>query len=150
MTLAGTAGADSQFTYAASAAHSDRSGTSGSVNAGYRSGFGVVNAQLRPRRWLLAGIDRRRRRRRRAPAAASPWASRPATPWRSSSAPNAKGARVVNAPGVKVNRFGYALVPYLQPYHLNSIELDPKGLSLDVELQPPASASRPALAAWRW
>jgi outer membrane usher protein len=41
---------------------------------------------------------------------------------------------VLNAPGVRINRFGYALVPYVTPYAFNNLELDPKGLSLDVQL----------------
>lgn len=50
-------------------------------------------------------------------------------------AKGAEGARVVNAPGVHVNDSGYAVVPYLTPYSLNTVELDPKGLPLDVELK---------------
>ncbi|HGM5491399.1 TPA: fimbria/pilus outer membrane usher protein [Serratia fonticola] len=49
-------------------------------------------------------------------------------------APGAKGARVTNAPGVHIDRFGYAIVPYLQPYHLNQVDIDPKGSSQNVEL----------------
>lgn len=50
-------------------------------------------------------------------------------------APDAAGARVLNASGVRVDGRGYAVVPYLTPYSMNSVELDPKGLSTDVELQ---------------
>ena len=50
-------------------------------------------------------------------------------------APDAEGARLVNAPGVKVNASGYVVVPYLTPYSSNGVELDPKGMSTDVELQ---------------
>lgn len=49
-------------------------------------------------------------------------------------APNAAGAEVTNAPGVKIDRFGYAVVPYLTPYRANVVSLDPKGLPVDVEL----------------
>lgn len=48
-------------------------------------------------------------------------------------APGAKGALVTNAPGVHINRFGYAIVPYLRPYYLNQVDIDPKGSSQDVE-----------------
>lgn len=50
-------------------------------------------------------------------------------------APGAGGARVTNASGVRVDRRGFAIVPYLTPYSLNTVELDPKGLSTDVELK---------------
>lgn len=49
-------------------------------------------------------------------------------------APGAKGALVTNASGVEVDRFGYAIVPYLRPYYLNQVDIDPKGSSRDVEL----------------
>lgn len=49
-------------------------------------------------------------------------------------APGAEGALVANAPGVHIDRFGYAIVPYLQPYHLNQVDIDPKGSSQNVEL----------------
>ncbi|WP_175755148.1 fimbria/pilus outer membrane usher protein [Burkholderia ambifaria] len=50
-------------------------------------------------------------------------------------APGAAGARVTNAAGVKVDGNGYAVVPYLTPYSLNTIALDPKGIPMDVELK---------------
>ncbi|MFP3560306.1 fimbria/pilus outer membrane usher protein, partial [Paraburkholderia sp. SIMBA_049] len=50
-------------------------------------------------------------------------------------APGAAGARVTNAAGVKVDGNGYAVVPYLTPYSLNTVALDPKGIPMDVELK---------------
>ncbi|UXL37064.1 fimbrial biogenesis outer membrane usher protein [Pseudomonas fragi] len=50
-------------------------------------------------------------------------------------AKDAKGARLLNSSGVEVGSSGYAVVPYLTPYRMNSIDLDPHGLSTDVELQ---------------
>ncbi|MBK3787094.1 fimbrial biogenesis outer membrane usher protein, partial [Paraburkholderia aspalathi] len=50
-------------------------------------------------------------------------------------APNAEGAHVTNASGAQVDSRGYAVIPYLTPYSMNTVELDPKGLSTDVELQ---------------
>ncbi|KVT51273.1 fimbria/pilus outer membrane usher protein [Burkholderia ubonensis] len=50
-------------------------------------------------------------------------------------AKGAAGARLINASGVTLDRRGYAVVPYLTPYSLNSIDLDPLGLSTDVELK---------------
>ncbi len=50
-------------------------------------------------------------------------------------APHAEGARLTNAPGVRIDARGYAVVPYMTPYAMNEVSLDPKGMSMDVELQ---------------
>ncbi|UVL43185.1 fimbrial biogenesis outer membrane usher protein [Pseudomonas sp. B21-040] len=50
-------------------------------------------------------------------------------------APDAVGATLTNATGVKLDQSGQAVVPYLNPYRINTLELDPKGISDDVELQ---------------
>lgn len=49
-------------------------------------------------------------------------------------AKGAKGASMVSYPGIKVDRFGYAVIPYLTAYQLNEVEISPKGLSNNVEL----------------
>jgi len=49
-------------------------------------------------------------------------------------APGAAGARVTNLPGVRLDSRGYAVVPNLTPYYLNTVQLDPKGLPMSVEL----------------
>lgn len=50
-------------------------------------------------------------------------------------APDAAGARVANYSGMRLNRAGKAVVPTLNPYRQNDIEIDPLGLSADVELK---------------
>ncbi|MEE4408892.1 MULTISPECIES: fimbria/pilus outer membrane usher protein [unclassified Serratia (in: enterobacteria)] len=50
-------------------------------------------------------------------------------------AEGAAGARVEGYPGVILNDSGYALVPYITPYRMNQIAINPEGLPLDVELQ---------------
>lgn len=49
-------------------------------------------------------------------------------------APEAAGAKVNNATGLSINKSGYAVIPYVTPYRLNDITLDPQGMSADVEL----------------
>ena len=49
-------------------------------------------------------------------------------------APEAAGAKVNNATGLSINKSGYAVIPYVTPYRLNDITLDPQGMSTDVEL----------------
>ena len=50
-------------------------------------------------------------------------------------AADAAGARVNNSSNIKLDSRGYAVVPYLQPYRLNSVELDPADIPADVELK---------------
>jgi len=49
-------------------------------------------------------------------------------------AKHAEGAKLPSAAGVRLNAQGHAVAPHLRPYRDNEINLDPKGLSSDVEL----------------
>jgi len=49
-------------------------------------------------------------------------------------AKGAAGAKLSSSPGTRVDANGYAVITDLRPYNLNPVEIDPKGLSLDVEL----------------
>lgn len=49
-------------------------------------------------------------------------------------AKDAVGASITNGTDVRVDRRGYAVLPYLTPYQMNTIELDPKGIPVDVEM----------------
>jgi len=46
----------------------------------------------------------------------------------------AEGVKIPSVAGVRLNDAGHAVVPYLRPYHENEVNLDPKGISTDVEL----------------
>ncbi|MDD1014618.1 fimbria/pilus outer membrane usher protein [Pseudomonas rubra] len=50
-------------------------------------------------------------------------------------AEHATGARLSSFTAATVDRHGYAVIPSLTPYRSNRVELDPKGLSTDIELQ---------------
>ena len=133
VTVAGQAGSAGQFTYAATAAHAEDAGSSGALTAGYRSPFAAINASygqgdgFSQASFSVGGT-----------VVAHPGGVTFGQPAGDTMAivhaPHAAGAAVVNAPGVRVNRFGYALVPFLTPYTFNNLELDPKGLSYDVQL----------------
>ncbi len=60
-------------------------------------------------------------------------------------AKGAEGASVSSASGVKVDSHGYAVVPYLTPYDMNSVDIDPKGTSTDVEFASTSEKSAPHL-----
>lgn len=61
-------------------------------------------------------------------------------------AKGAAGAKV-NINGVSVDRLGYAVVPFLTPYRVNQVELDPKGISFDVELSTTSQRVTPRAGA---
>lgn len=50
------------------------------------------------------------------------------------SAIGAAGAKVSGASNVRVDKRGYAVVPSLSPYRMNTVSLDPHGISEDIEL----------------
>jgi len=61
--------------------------------------------------------------------------------------PGAANARVSSNIGLRTNREGYAVVPYLTPYRLNEVTVDPKGLPLDVELKETTAKIAPRAGA---
>lgn len=51
------------------------------------------------------------------------------------SAPGAEGATIGGLSGLQLDKHGYGVMPYLSPYRMNTINLDPKGSSMDVTFQ---------------
>lgn len=49
-------------------------------------------------------------------------------------ADGAQGAALTSSPGVQVDSQGYAIVPYLAPYQLDTVSLDARDMSLGVQL----------------
>ncbi len=49
-------------------------------------------------------------------------------------APGAVGARVANRLGQPINRQGFTILPYLDPFTANWLDLDPQGLNDHVEI----------------
>ncbi|WP_241613716.1 fimbria/pilus outer membrane usher protein [Rosenbergiella epipactidis] len=50
-------------------------------------------------------------------------------------AKGAYGAKVSGYPGITVDPWGHAAVPYLNPYEMNEVSIDPKGLPYNIELE---------------
>jgi outer membrane usher protein len=150
-TVSGTAGSNDQFNYGVTATHdsgrdSGAVGTSGSVNAGYRgshvqlnAGFGAGSGYSQASFNLAGGI------------VAHPGGVTFGQPLGDTvgivEAQDAAGARVINAAGLKIGQSGYALIPYLTPYQLNRIDIDPTGLSLDVQLDNTSAQIAPRAGA---
>ena len=132
--LSGSAGAWNQFTYGATASHGGNgTGNTVSVNTGYNSPYAVLSASAgkgdgySQESFGASGA-----------VVAHPGGVTFGQPTSDTTAivhaPGAAGAHVLNAPGVMVDHFGYALVPYLTPYQLDTIRIDPQGLPLGVQL----------------
>ncbi|GLQ49042.1 fimbria/pilus outer membrane usher protein [Dyella flava] len=139
----GTLGSDNQFNYGATGTHSsDGGGNSGSVNVGYRSPYAVFNASYGDGSGYsqasvgVTGV-----------VVAHPGGVTFGQPTGDTIGivyvPGAAGAQLESAPGARIDHFGYAVVPYLVPYNLNTVQIDPKGLPLDVQLDATSAQVAP-------
>ena len=146
--LSGTLGADNQFNYGATASHASGgetgsgSSNAGSLSAGYRSPFAVFSATYgKGSGYSQASLGVS------GSVVAHPGGITFGQPISDTVGivyvPGAAGARVNSSGGVKIDRFGYAIVPYLTPYALNSVQVDPKGLPMDVQLDSTSAQVAP-------
>ncbi len=142
-TVNGTAGEWNQFSYGGSLAHASAlSGTAASLNAGYRSPYAVLNASVgkgsgySQESFSAGGAIV-------AHAGGVTLGQPVADTLAIVHVPGGGGANITNAPGVRVNHSGYALVPYLTPYQLDTIQVDPKGLPLGVQLDATSAQVAP-------
>jgi len=147
--LSGSVGVDNDFSYGLNVNNdsgSGRSQTSGGANAMYRAPYaelsGSVGASADYQQFSFGA---------RGAVVAHPGGVTLSQPLSETfgivEAPGAAGARITNVSGVRVDRRGYAVVPYLTPYALNAVELDPKGLSMDVELKETSQQIAPRAGA---
>lgn len=134
LTLSGTAGEDNRFNYGATASHSELSGDAGSAYGSYRGSHGQLSASYGAGTgYTQASVG----------ATGSVVAYSGGIGFGQPTgetvaivvAPHAAGARVSTAAGLRLDHAGRAIVPYLIPYHQNIVQLDPQGVSLDVQLQ---------------
>lgn len=147
-TINGTLGVDNQFSYGATASHDNgqgegaSGGSAGTIYAGYRSPFAQFNGSAGSGNGYsqaslgVSGM-----------VVVHPGGVTFGLPAGDTvaivEAKNAEGARVLNSAGVRIDRFGYALIPYLTPYNLNTVQIDPKGLPLNVQLESTSSQVAP-------
>ncbi|UOY68662.1 fimbrial biogenesis outer membrane usher protein (plasmid) [Enterobacter kobei] len=134
LALSGTAGEESQFSYGATAMHGNQgTGSSGSLNGSYLSPVTSVNASVgsgKNYRSASVGMNG---------SAIAHSGGVTFTPYASDTfalveAKGAKGAKVSSYPGIRIDSNGYAVVPYLNPYQMNDVSIDPKGMPDDIEL----------------
>ena len=132
--VSGSAGEDHQYSYGVTASHYDNgAGTSGSANAQYRSPITNIT--------VSSGVGKNYQSSSAGLSGTIVGYKNGVvmTPYTSDTfaiieADGAEGARVGGYSGVRVDRFGHAAVPYLNPYEMNEVSIDPKGLSNTVEL----------------
>ncbi|MBU9163748.1 fimbria/pilus outer membrane usher protein [Burkholderia multivorans] len=147
--LSGSLGADNDISYGLSVNHGSGAGsaeTNGSANMTYRTRFadlsGSVGASADYQQLSFSA---------RGAFVAHPGGLTLSQPLSETFAivkvPHAEGARVTNVSGVRVDGRGYAVVPYLMPFSLNDIGIDPKGLSTDVELEETSQRVAPLAGA---
>lgn len=132
--LSGSAGTDNQFSYGVTAMQANEGmGSSGSVNANYRSPSTALSGSYSSGRGYNStsvGITG---------TVIGHSGGVTFTPYSSNTfalvaAKGAEGASVSSYPGVSIDSRGYAIVPYLNPYQMNEINIDPKGASTNLEL----------------
>lgn len=133
--ISGTSGAENQFSYGVTAMNANQGiGSSGSVSGNYRSSataLGATYSTGKGYQSASAGING---------TMVAHSGGVTFTPYSSDTfalieAKGEEGASVSSYPGVKVDSQGYALVPYLNPYQMNDITIDPKGTAINVELE---------------
>ena len=140
--LGGTLGERSEFTYGVGGSRTHGSGTSASADVKYQASQGVLSAgygQSSDYRAMSLGMTGGIV----AHAGGVTFAPELGDTIGIVQAPDAQGARINGNHGSQVGKSGYAIVPYLSPYRQNVVELDPKDLSVDVELKTAAQNVAP-------
>ena len=142
-TVNGTLGQWNQFNYGATASHGgSNTGNAYDVNAGYNSPYATFNASIgNGNGYSQASFG----------ASGAVVAHAGGVTFGQSTgdtialvhAPGAAGAHILSAPGLKVDHAGYALVPYLAPYQLDTVQIDPQGLPLGVQLDATSAQVAP-------
>ncbi len=133
-TVSGTAGMENQFSYGVTAMNANQGvGSSGSLSGNYRTPATALSGTYSTGKGYQsasAGMSG---------TVVGHSGGLSFTPYTSDTfalveAKGAEGAKVSSYPGVSIDSRGYAVVPYLNPYQMNEINIDPKGTSSDVEL----------------
>ncbi|MDR5828397.1 fimbrial biogenesis outer membrane usher protein [Caballeronia sp. LP006] len=149
--VTGTLGADNAFSYGVNANYSDGGNgsgfsTSAGGNVGYMSPFALMTANASTGRHYSqvgAGIS----------GGVVAWRDGVAfTPNMGDTvavveAKDAAGARLANGSGLRVDRWGHAVISGMQPYSNNEVEIDPKGLPLNIALKSTVQRTAPTAGA---
>jgi outer membrane usher protein len=146
--LSGLAGDNNQFSYGVTASRNPGGeGTSGTVNGQYTGSRAMV----------MAGYGTGRGYNNYSAGLAGSIVAHPGgvtlSPYPGdtvagvAAAPEAAGARVLGYAGVQIDASGHAVLPYLLPYRINEVAIDPSGISPDVELKTASQQVAPRAGA---
>jgi len=133
-TVSGSAGDDNQYSYGVTAMNANQGvGSSGTLSGNYRSPFTALSAAYSNGKGYQSGSAGM------SGTVIGHSGGITFTPYTSDTfalveAKGAEGASVSSYPGVRIDSRGYAVVPYLNPYQMNEVSIDPKGTSNDIEL----------------
>ncbi|EPF6317827.1 fimbria/pilus outer membrane usher protein [Enterobacter cloacae] len=141
--LSGTAGEDDQFSYGVSAAHySGGAGSSASLNGQYRTAMtNLTGSYSQGKNYHSAGAGV-------SGTVVGYKGGLVFSPYTGDNfaiieAEGAEGAQAGSYRGTRIDRWGRALVPYLNPYEMNSLSIDPKDTKNEVELQTTTQSVAP-------
>ncbi|AVE06709.1 fimbrial biogenesis outer membrane usher protein [Pseudomonas palleroniana] len=140
--LGGTLGERSEFTYGVGGSRTQGSGNSVTADVKYQASHGVLSAgygQSNTYRAMSLGMTGGVV----AHADGVTFAPELGDTIGIVQAPDAQGTRINGNHGAQVGKQGFAVVPHLTPYRQNVVELDPKDLSVDVELKTAAQNVAP-------
>jgi outer membrane usher protein len=148
--VTGTVGLDSAFAYGLNVGHSSGSGmdnnTTAGANVSYQSPVSSLIANVsRSNNYTQSGVG--------VSGGVVMYSGGVAfTPLMGDTvaiveARDAAGARVTNGSGLRVDPWGHAVVSSLDPFARNQIELDPKGLPINVELKSTQQSVAPTAGA---
>jgi outer membrane usher protein len=148
--VTGTLGADSAFAYGLNVGHSSGAGmdnnTTAGANVSYQSPVSSLTANVsRSNNYTQSGVG--------VSGGVVMYSGGVAfTPLMGDTvaiveARDAAGARVTNGSGLRVDPWGHAVVSSLDPFARNQIELDPKGLPINVELKSTQQSVAPTAGA---
>ncbi|WP_080416895.1 fimbria/pilus outer membrane usher protein [Burkholderia ubonensis] len=146
VTASALAGANNEGSYSISASRDAGPTYSGSASAQYRTRFAALQGAVGKGNGYGSGSI----------GVGGTFVAHPhgltATPYTAETmaiveAPAAGGAVVSGFGGIRLDPRGFAIVPYLNPYRTNQIDIDPRGLPADVELQTTSQQVAPRLGA---
>lgn len=132
--LNGVLGENDQFSYNVGAARDIDNKKSGSIGGQYRSPYSMLTAAYtKGENYYSASAGAS------GTVIALPdsinFSAYQSTTYAVVSADDAAGARVYGYPNIVLDGSGRAIVPNLNPYRINELAIDPKGIPLDVELE---------------
>ena len=130
----GVLGENDQYSYNIGASHDIDNKKSGSFSGQYRSPYSMLTASYtRGENYYSASGGAS------GAVVALPdginFSAYQSTTYAVVTAADAEGARVIGYPNIVLNGSGRAVVPNLNPYRINELAIDPKGIPLDVELE---------------